>query len=82
MADFPDFLIKSDITEVSEWPKCQISTLNVMGILYQRHIAVSKQTTLLAGADVGPPDLEFICRTESNHPTTVVLFFVEKIDLI
>ena len=46
LADFPD------MTEVSEWPKRQISALNVMAILYQGHIAVSKQTMLLAGVDM------------------------------
>ena len=47
--------IKSDITEVSEQPKCQLSVLNVMAICDQRHANVSKQTTLLAGDDVAPP---------------------------
>ena len=49
------FLIKSDIMEVSEQPKCQLSALNVMAICDQRHANVSKQTTLLAGDDVAPP---------------------------
>ena len=49
------FLIKSDITEVSEQPKCQLSALNVMTIRDQRRANVSKQTTLLAGDDVAPP---------------------------
>ena len=49
------FLNKSDITEVSEQPKCQLSALNVMAIRIQRHENVSKQTTLLAGDDVTPP---------------------------
>ena len=48
------FLIKSDITEVSEQPKCQLSVLNVMAICDQRHANVSKQTTLLAGDDITP----------------------------
>ena len=39
------FSIKSDITEVSEEPEYHISALNV-----------SKQTTLVAGVDVAPPD--------------------------
>ena len=49
------FRIKSDITEVSEQPKCQLSALNVKAIRDQRHTNVSKQTTLLAGDDVAPP---------------------------
>ena len=49
------FWNKSDITEVSEQPKCQLSALNVMAIRDQRHENVSKQTTLLAGDDVTPP---------------------------
>ena len=36
-------------------PKCLIFALNVMVIRGQRHINVSKQTTLLAGVDVAPP---------------------------
>ena len=33
-----------------------ISALNVMVIRGQRHINVSKQTTLFAGVDVAPPN--------------------------
>ena len=35
---------------------CLISALNVMAIRGQRHINASKQTTLLAGVDVAPPN--------------------------
>ena len=49
------FSIKSDITEVSEQPKCQLSALNVMAICDQRHASVSKRTTLQVGDDVAPP---------------------------
>ena len=49
------FWIKSDITEVSEQPKCQHSALNVIAICDQRHANISEQTTLLAGDDVAPP---------------------------
>ena len=52
---FRIFLIRFDITEVSEQPKCQLSALNVMAIYDQRHTNVSKQTTLLAGNGVVPP---------------------------
>ena len=48
------FCIKSDITEVLEQPKCQLSAPNVMVICDQRHANVSKQTTLLTGDDVAP----------------------------
>ena len=49
------FCIKSDIAEVLEQPKCQLSALNVMAICDQCHTNVSKQTMLLAGDDFGPP---------------------------
>ena len=49
------FLIKSDITEVSEQPKCQLSALNDMAICDQRHAKGSKQTIILAGDDDAPP---------------------------
>ena len=53
----PLVLIKSDITEVSEYPKCQISALsNVMEIRHQRQANVSKQTTLLACVEVASPN--------------------------
>ena len=48
-------IIGSNITEVSDRPKCQISALNVIAIRVQRHANASKQTTLLAGVDVDPP---------------------------
>ena len=48
------FLIKSDITEVSYKPKCQLSALNVMAIRDERHANVNKQTTLLACDDDAP----------------------------
>ena len=37
-------------------PKCLISALNVMAKRGQRPINVSKQTMLLAGVDVAPPN--------------------------
>ena len=47
--------MKSDITEVFEQPKCQLSAPNVMVICDHFHANISKQTTLLAGDDVAPP---------------------------
>ena len=57
---FRIILIKSDITEVSEWPKRQISVLYAMTIRDQRHTNVSKQTTLLDGVDVVHPNGAFV----------------------
>ena len=66
MAGFPDILIKSDITEVSEWPKHPISALNNMAIHVQRHAKVSKQTTILNGVDIGQPKWR-ICGRSLNR---------------
>ena len=49
------FQIILDITESWEQPKRQIPAFNVMMIRARRQTKVSKQTTLLDGADVGPP---------------------------
>ena len=44
------------MTKVSEQPKCLISAFNVIVIRDKRHANVSKQTKLLAGVDVPPPN--------------------------
>ena len=44
-----------DKTEVSEQPKCVISSLNAMAIRDQRQANVSKQSTIIVGIDVAPP---------------------------
>ena len=48
-------VIKSNLTEVSEQPRGETPTLNVMEIRDQRHANVSKQITLLVDVDVAPP---------------------------
>ena len=47
--------IKSNLTEVSEQPRCETSAHNVMAICDQRYANVSKQRTLLEDVDVAPP---------------------------
>ena len=52
---FWTLVIKSNLTEVSEQPRGETPTLNVMAIRDQRHANVSKQRILLEDIDVALP---------------------------
>ena len=49
------WVVKSNLTDVSEKPRGETPILNVMAMRDQHHANISKQRTLLVDGDVAPP---------------------------